>query len=79
MNYKNLLISILFLFAAGYIYDKFKIKVERDDKEDDLNIIKKYLLNDKENYIIDKLSSIKKPILWIYIDYKKNTLLTKLF
>ena len=79
MNYKNLLISILFLFAAGYIYDKFKIKIDKDDKEDDLNIIKKYLLNDKENYIIHNLSSIKKPILWIFIDYKKNSRLWESF
>lgn len=72
MNYNNLIISILIMFAAGYIYDKFKINTERDDKRQELNIIKKYLLNTDDDSVIDQLSAIKKPIIWIHIDYKKN-------
>ena len=46
INYKNLIISVLLLFAASFIYNKFKINVENNDKIEELNIIKKYLLNE---------------------------------
>ena len=62
----------MILLAVGYIYDKFKINVDRDDKKEELNIIKKYLLNETDNFTIEQLSSINKPILWIHIDYKQN-------
>ena len=71
-KYGNLAISILLLLAVGYIYNKFQIKVETDDKIEELNIIKKYLLNEHENYTIDQLSAIKKPIIWIHIEYDRN-------
>ena len=41
-NYSNLVISILILAAAGYIYDKFKINIDANSQQEDLNIIKKY-------------------------------------
>jgi len=71
MEYSNLVISILLLFAIGFIYDKYKINVERDDKKEELNIIKKYLLN-TQDFTIEQLSSIKKPILWIHLDQQQN-------
>lgn len=71
-KYGNLAISILLLLAVGYIYNKFQIKVETDDKIEELNIIKKYLLNEKDYYTIDQLSAIKKPIIWIHIEYDRN-------
>jgi hypothetical protein len=72
-NYNNLLISILILAAAGYIYNKFKLNIDSNIQQDDLNIIKKYLLDDDIDNTIDTLSSVKKPILWIHIDYIKNS------
>ena len=45
-NYSNLVISILILAAAGYIYDKFKINIDSNTQQEDLNIIKKYLLDE---------------------------------
>ena len=72
MNYNNLVISILLLFAIGYIYDKFKINVDRDDKKEELNLIKKYLLQEQD-FTIEQLSSIKKPILWVHVEYEKNS------
>ena len=72
-NYSNLVISILILAAAGYIYDKFKINIDSNTQQEDLNIIKKYLLDDDIDKTIDTLSSVKKPILWIHIDYIKNS------
>ena len=72
-NFNNLVISILILAAAGYIYNKFKINVDSNSQQEDLNIIKKYLLEDDIDNTIDTLSSVKKPILWIHIDYIKNS------
>lgn len=73
INYKNLIISVLLLFAASFIYNKFKINVENNDKIEELNIIKKYLLNEHPDNTIQQLSSIKKPILWIHIEYALNS------
>ena len=72
-NYNNLVISILILAAAGYIYNKFKINIDSKSQQEDLNIIKKYLLDDDIDNTIDTLSSVKKPILWVHIDYIKNS------
>lgn len=72
MNYSNLVISILLLLAVGYVYNKFQINVEKDDKVHELNIIKKYLLNEQDYFTIEQLSSIKKPIIWIHIEYDRN-------
>lgn len=73
LYYKNILISILLLMAASYVYNKFKINVERDDKIEELNIIKKYLLQEDQALTLQQLSSIKKPIIWIHIEYSKNS------
>jgi hypothetical protein len=73
MKYQNYVVSIALLLAASFLYNKFKINVERDDKVHELNIIKKYLLKEDDALTIDQLSSIKKPILWIHINYEKNS------
>ena len=73
INYKNLLISILILGGVGYIYNKFKLNVDNSTKIEDLNIIKTYLLNDETDNTIAQLSANKKPILWLHIDYVKNS------
>ena len=73
LNYKNLLISILILAAVGYIYKKFQLNVDNNTKIEELNVIKKYLLNDQTDDAIIKLSANKKPVLWLHIDYAKNS------
>jgi len=72
MKYTNLALSILLLLAVGFLYNKFQLNVEKDDKLEELNIIKKYLLNEEDYYTIDQLSAIKKPIIWIHIEYDRN-------
>ena len=42
MKYTNLALSILLLLAVGFLYNKFQLNVEKDDKVHELNIIKKY-------------------------------------
>lgn len=71
LNYKNLFISILILISVAYIYSKFKINVDTNIKVEELNVIKKYLLNDETDDAIIKLSANKKPVLWLHIDYAK--------
>ena len=71
MNYNNLVISILILLAAGYVYNQFKINQDKDDNLEEINIIKKYLLN--ENTDINNNKLYNKPIIWIHIDYEKNS------
>ena len=56
INYNNLFISILILFAVGYIYNKFQLNLDKDSKIEDLNIVKKYLLNDEVDNTISQLS-----------------------
>ena len=73
VNYNNLFISILLLVAIGYIYNKFKLNIDNNYKVEDLNIIKKYLLNDEIDNTINELSANKKPILWLHINYTKNS------
>lgn len=72
-KYNNLAISILLLMAVGYIYNKFQLNMMKNDKLEELNIIKKYLLQEQDYYTIEQLSSINKPIIWVHIDYKKNS------
>lgn len=72
MKYTNLVLSILLLIAVGYIYNRFQTGAERDEKIGDLNLIKKYLLNEDDHLTIDQLSAIRKPIIWIHIEYDRN-------
>lgn len=73
MNYSNLIFSVIILMLAGFLYNKLQIKIETNEKQGDLDVIKKYFLNEQEDNYIRNLTSIKKPILWIHIDYKKNS------
>lgn len=73
IEYNNIIVSLLLLIGAGYIYNKLKLNIETGDKRDDLDIIKKYFLDEQDDNYIRKLSSIKKPIIWIHIDYEKNS------
>ena len=55
----------LILTLLGYLYDKYKQKLERNDKIDHDDIVRKYLLNE---------SAIKgsKPIIWVHIEHDVN-------
>ena len=73
MNWSNILGMIVLLATANYLYNKFQLYQTTQDRKDDLNIIKKYLLGNTtgENQIND-LHNSNKPILWIHIEYSKN-------
>lgn len=73
LNFFNLFISIILLVIIGYIYKKYQINIDSNIQQEELNVIKKYLLNDDIDNTITSLSAIKKPIIWLHIDYVKNS------
>jgi hypothetical protein len=71
MNYKNLIFSIIILFVVGLIYNKINYYISYQEKKDDLNLIKKYLLEDDKN--IGKIVNNKRPKIWIYLNHEINS------
>ena len=63
MNWSNIIGMIVLLIAANYLYNKFQLYQKSQERKDDLNIIKKYLLGNTtgENKIND-LHNSNKPI-----------------
>lgn len=70
MNYTKLIISVGILLLIGYLYDKYKTKIDKDEQLEDFEIVRKYLLGESKE--ISELRNNKKPILWIHINYEKN-------
>ena len=66
MEYQNLVMTLLILVGAGYIYDKLKLQEEQNKNQIDYDLVRKYLLN--ENSLVEN----KKPILWIHLTYDVN-------
>ena len=73
MDINRAIIVIIILFISGFLYNKLQIKLDNRDKLDELDIIKRYFLNEQDDNYIDKLNHIKLPILWVHIDYNKNS------
>ena len=74
MNWSNIIMTLLLLLGANYLYDKFHLYQDSRERTDDLDLIKKYLLgeNNVDSEITD-LHNVSKPILWIHIEYNKNS------
>ena len=73
MNWSNIIVTMVLLFGVGLIYDKFKSGMNNMEKGSDLTLVKQYLLGgNNENEILD-LGKIKKPIIWIHIEYYYNS------
>jgi hypothetical protein len=67
MNYLNYIASLIILIGVGILYDKHKEKFDLDDDARQYEFIKKYLLQDST------LANSKKPLLWIHMNYSKNS------
>jgi hypothetical protein len=67
MNYyvKYIFVLIL-LFVFGFIFESYKKSEAKQEKMDQYELIKKYLLNDST------LARTNKPILWIHITFETN-------
>lgn len=62
----KVIVIFLLMTIVGYLYDKYRIKVERNNRISHDDIVRQYLLND------NALTS-KKPIVWVHIDYEVNS------
>lgn len=58
--------TLLIVFSIGFLYDRYKIKLDNQEQRENTQIIEKYLL---ENQILEN----EKPILWIHFDYHINS------
>lgn len=67
MKYINYFATLIILIGVGMLYDRFKEKFDLDDESKQYELIKKYLLKDSS------LANSKKPLLWIHMNYKKNS------
>lgn len=71
MNYTKLVLSVGLLLLVGYLYDKYKTNLNKDKQFEDFEIVQKYLLGESKE--ISELRNSSKPILWIHINYEKNS------
>lgn len=71
MNYTKLVLSIGLLLLIGYLYDKYKSNLQKDKQFEDFEIVQKYLLGETKE--ISNLRNSTKPILWVHINYEKNS------
>lgn len=71
MNYTKLILSVSLLLLIGYLYDKYKSNLDKDKQFEDFEIVRKYLLGESKQ--INELRNSQKPILWIHINYEKNS------
>lgn len=62
MDWVNYIAYIVLMMCFGYMYSKFKHRIEEDDEEIDRKLIHQYLLNDG----VAGLDGSTKPILWIH-------------
>ena len=53
-----------------YMYQRFQQKIDRETTTHNYNIIQEYLLTEPEDMRLEKM---KKPILWIFVDYEYNS------
>jgi len=68
-NSWKLILLILVLIVLGFLYRRFEDKRLREEKDDDYEYIQNYLLEDKQEDLVNS----KKPILWIHIPYEYNS------
>ena len=66
----NLLYTFVVLSLLGIVYNEFKRRY-LDDENDHYKVVKKYLLNDTDEFI-KKLPDSKLPIIWVHSKYEVN-------
>lgn len=73
MKIKEIVITIIMLLALSYVYNIYRKRMNFEEQKQDMNLIKKYLINDFNEVNINNLGSVKKPILWVHIEYSYNS------
>lgn len=62
----NYIATFLLLILLGYVYDKYRSKMDKYDETENQKLIRKYLLN-------ETFTPNNKPPLWIYVENEKNS------
>ena len=70
---QNYIFMFMILTVAGILYDRYKLKTEKDEELEQYNMIQKFLLNDSS------LARSDKPIIWIHLEFMKNSRLWSSF
>lgn len=73
MKLEEIVITVLMLMALGYVYNKYRKHTEFDQQKEDMNLIKRFLIDEDNEVNIKNLGSIKKPIIWVHIEYNYNS------
>lgn len=73
MKLQEIAITVLMLLALGYVYNTYRKRMDFEDQKQDMNLIKKYLIDEYDEVNINNLGSVKKPILWLHIEYSYNS------
>ena len=72
-NNKNVMNYIFIIFIGLvilYLCQRFQKKLDRENKDEDYNLIQKYLLSSTEDFRLNKSS---KPILWLFVPHAYNS------
>ena len=71
-NYTNYILLVIILLVLGFLYNRYKDKLDRESSNENYSAIQKYLLNESD------LDNVKKPILWIpvYTEYNSRNWLS---
>ena len=67
MKYGQYVWSIFIMIIVAILFEKFKMHNAENDDERNYRLVKKYLITESS------LAKSKLPILWIYMDYSKNS------
>jgi hypothetical protein len=71
MDYIFMLAILVIIVLLYNSYETKKLRANEDDNQ--YSFIQKYLLGRDDDDVAHKIKSMKKPIIWIYIDYDYNS------
>ena len=67
-SYMNYVILLSILLSVGFLYNRYNKKLDREISTENYDAIRKYLLNDFGDDMEN--GKIKKPIMWIHLNYE---------
>ena len=66
MDYTKLVITLLVLLLVSFIYQKINDSNQKSQEITDYDLVRSYLLDETT------LEKVKKPVLWVHIEYTIN-------
>lgn len=73
MKLEEIVITALMLMVLSYIYNNYRKHVDFNNQKQDMNLIKRFLIDEDSTVNIQNLGNIKKPIIWVHIEYNYNS------